>query len=46
MRVAALVPFGNPEASDNWEIYETPVIEVLPLPAGNSTAATLRRRAF
>ncbi|KAF6811570.1 serine endopeptidase (subtilase), partial [Colletotrichum musicola] len=32
MRIAALVPFGNPQASDNWEIYETPVIEVLPLP--------------
>ncbi|KAL0941726.1 serine endopeptidase (subtilase) [Colletotrichum truncatum] len=37
-RVAALKPFGNPKASDNWEIFDTPVIEVLPLP-GNSTAA-------
>lgn len=43
MRIAALVPFGNPQASDNWEIYETPVIEVLPRPGGNSTT-TLRRR--
>ncbi|KAJ5012814.1 Minor extracellular protease vpr [Colletotrichum sp. SAR 10_99] len=43
MRIAALVPFGNPKASDNWEIYETPVIEVLPLPS-NSTAALRHRR--
>ncbi|TDZ30430.1 Minor extracellular protease vpr [Colletotrichum spinosum] len=31
MRVAALVPFGNPEASDNWDVFETPAFEVLPL---------------
>ncbi|GKT51113.1 minor extracellular protease vpr [Colletotrichum spaethianum] len=31
MRFAALVPFGNPEASDNWDIFETPAFEVLPL---------------
>ncbi|KAK1713976.1 serine endopeptidase [Colletotrichum lupini] len=31
MRFAALVPFGNPEASDNWDVYETPAFEVLPL---------------
>ncbi|WYZ35953.1 hypothetical protein EsH8_X_000600 [Colletotrichum jinshuiense] len=31
MRFAALVPFGNPEASDNWDVFETPAFEVLPL---------------
>ncbi|KAI8173579.1 Minor extracellular protease vpr [Colletotrichum sp. SAR 10_75] len=31
MRFAALFPFGNPEASDNWDIFETPAFEVLPL---------------
>ncbi|KAM0327552.1 hypothetical protein ACHAQA_005843 [Verticillium albo-atrum] len=29
MRFAALAPFGNPKASDNWHIWETPEIEVL-----------------
>ncbi|KZL64377.1 minor extracellular protease vpr [Colletotrichum incanum] len=42
-RIAALKPFGNPKASDNWEIYETPVIEVLPLTGGNSTASPRHR---
>lgn len=28
IRFAALKPFGNPQASDNWEIYRTPEIEV------------------
>ncbi|KAK1689083.1 subtilase [Colletotrichum godetiae] len=37
-RIAALKAFGNPKASDNWEIFETPVIEVLPLSGSNSTA--------
>ncbi|KAK1993346.1 subtilase [Colletotrichum falcatum] len=37
-RIAALKPFGNPKASDNWDIFETPEIEVLPLIGGNSTA--------
>jgi hypothetical protein len=32
MRIAALMPFGNPEASDNWEVMSNPVIQVLPLP--------------
>ncbi|EOO01181.1 putative minor extracellular protease vpr protein [Phaeoacremonium minimum UCRPA7] len=31
MRFAALVPFGNPTASDNWDIFETPEFDVLPL---------------
>ncbi|TIC91197.1 Minor extracellular protease vpr [Colletotrichum higginsianum] len=31
MRFAALIPFGNPEASDNWDVFETPAFEVLPL---------------
>ncbi|WYZ37882.1 hypothetical protein EsH8_II_001388 [Colletotrichum jinshuiense] len=42
-RIAALKPFGNAKASDNWDIFETPTFEVLPL-AGNSTA--LRNRAL
>jgi hypothetical protein len=29
MRVAALAPFGNPAASDNWHVWKTPVVEVL-----------------
>ncbi|KAF6809665.1 serine endopeptidase [Colletotrichum musicola] len=33
MRFAALFPFGNPEAADNWDVYETPIFEVLPLKA-------------
>lgn len=28
IRFAALKPYGNPKASDNWEIYRTPEIEV------------------
>lgn len=28
IRFAALKPFGNPLASDNWEVYSTPEIEV------------------
>ncbi|KAH6702718.1 hypothetical protein VD0002_g2522 [Verticillium dahliae] len=31
MRVASLRPFGNRAASDNWDVFETPEIEVLPL---------------
>ncbi|KAL0933784.1 serine endopeptidase [Colletotrichum truncatum] len=31
MRIAALMPFGNPKASDNWDVYETPAIDILPL---------------
>ncbi|KAK1999421.1 serine endopeptidase [Colletotrichum falcatum] len=31
MRFAALVPFGNPKSSDNWDVFETPAFEVLPL---------------
>ncbi|OBR09402.1 Subtilase [Colletotrichum higginsianum IMI 349063] len=42
-RIAALKPFGNPKASDNWEIYETPLIEVLPLTGGSNSTAALRR---
>ncbi|KAH8882151.1 putative minor extracellular protease vpr [Thozetella sp. PMI_491] len=30
-RFAALVPFGTPQHSDNWDIFETPAFEVLPL---------------
>ncbi|OLN85320.1 Minor extracellular protease vpr 5 [Colletotrichum chlorophyti] len=44
MRIAALRPFGSPKASDNWQVYETPVIEVLPLAGGNSS--TLLRKAL
>ncbi|EGY23427.1 serin endopeptidase [Verticillium dahliae VdLs.17] len=31
MRVAALRPFGNPKSADNWDVFKTPKIEVLPL---------------
>ncbi|KAL9949224.1 hypothetical protein D7B24_000443 [Verticillium nonalfalfae] len=31
MRVASLRPFGNRAAADNWDVFETPEIEVLPL---------------
>ncbi|EFX04725.1 subtilisin-like serine protease [Grosmannia clavigera kw1407] len=31
MRIAALSPFGNQTHSDNWDVYKTPTIEVLPL---------------
>ncbi|EON96749.1 putative serin endopeptidase protein [Phaeoacremonium minimum UCRPA7] len=30
MRFAALVPFSDPSHSDNWDIWKTPVITVLP----------------
>ncbi|KAL8294686.1 hypothetical protein RB597_007713 [Gaeumannomyces tritici] len=29
MRIAALLPFGNPRASDNWHVWTTPIIEVV-----------------
>ncbi|KAL9948823.1 hypothetical protein ACHAO5_001375 [Verticillium nonalfalfae] len=29
MRFAALAPFGNPKASDNWHVWDAPEIEVL-----------------
>lgn len=29
MRVAALAPFGNPRAADNWHVWKAPVFEVL-----------------
>ncbi|KAI6354340.1 hypothetical protein MCOR25_008663 [Pyricularia grisea] len=29
MRVAALAPFGNPRAADNWHVWKVPVFEVL-----------------
>ncbi|KAL8415209.1 hypothetical protein RB594_006155 [Gaeumannomyces avenae] len=29
MRIAALLPFGNPRASDNWQVWKTPIIEVV-----------------
>ncbi|KLU92474.1 minor extracellular protease vpr [Magnaporthiopsis poae ATCC 64411] len=29
MRVAVLLPFGNPRASDNWQVWKTPIVEVL-----------------
>lgn len=29
MRVAALLPFGNPYASDNWRVFKTPVFQVV-----------------
>jgi hypothetical protein len=32
MRFAALVPFGTPQNADNWDVYQTPVITVLPKP--------------
>ncbi|KAL0944808.1 serine endopeptidase [Colletotrichum truncatum] len=28
MRFATLKPFGNPKASDNWEVFKTPQIQV------------------
>ncbi|KAL2209685.1 hypothetical protein CC79DRAFT_687361 [Sarocladium strictum] len=28
MRFAALIPFGNPKNSDNWDIWDTPQIEI------------------
>ncbi|CAH0023652.1 unnamed protein product [Clonostachys rhizophaga] len=28
MRFAALVPFGNPFAADNWDVFDTPTFEV------------------
>ncbi|KAG4438387.1 hypothetical protein IFR05_006149 [Cadophora sp. M221] len=31
MRFAALVPFGNPKSSDNWDVFPTPDFEVLQL---------------
>ncbi|EPE06812.1 minor extracellular protease vpr [Ophiostoma piceae UAMH 11346] len=31
MRIAALSPFGNPTHADNWDVFKTPTIEVLPL---------------
>lgn len=31
MRFAALFPFGEPTHSDNWDVFQTPGIEVLPL---------------
>ncbi|KAH8885911.1 subtilase [Thozetella sp. PMI_491] len=31
MRIAALKPFGDPTHADNWDIWDTPQIEVLPL---------------
>jgi hypothetical protein len=30
MRVAALLPFGNRGASDDWDIMELPEIMILP----------------
>lgn len=27
--MAALAPMGNPHASDNWDVWETPLLEVL-----------------
>ncbi|TDZ25539.1 Minor extracellular protease vpr [Colletotrichum orbiculare MAFF 240422] len=45
MRIAALKPFGNPTASDNWQVYQTPEIEVLPSAGGNSSAAVRHRRS-
>lgn len=37
MRFAALKPFGNPYAADNWEVYRTPTFEVTGQPEGNRT---------
>ncbi|KAH7309858.1 subtilisin-like serine protease [Stachybotrys elegans] len=31
MRFAARLPFSNPNNSDNWDIWDTPTIEVLPV---------------
>jgi len=30
MRFAALVPFGIPDRSDNWHVWDTPQITILP----------------
>ncbi|KAH8892393.1 subtilisin-like serine protease [Thozetella sp. PMI_491] len=30
MRFAAQIPFSDPEHSDNWDIWQTPVITILP----------------
>lgn len=29
MRIAALMPFGNPAASDNWHKWQSPVITIV-----------------
>lgn len=31
MRFAALKPFADPQASEGWDVFKTPVFEVLPL---------------
>ncbi|GKT44376.1 uncharacterized protein ColSpa_04557 [Colletotrichum spaethianum] len=28
MRFATLKPFGNPKAADNWDVFQTPQIQV------------------
>jgi len=30
MRFAALLPFGDPTRSDNWDKWDTPIITILP----------------
>ncbi|KAH6695516.1 putative minor extracellular protease vpr [Plectosphaerella plurivora] len=30
MRAAVLLPYGNPEASDNWVVIDTPQVQILP----------------
>lgn len=33
MRVAALLPFGDPQASDNWQVMKNPQVQILPKPS-------------
>ncbi|KAI0106610.1 subtilisin-like protein [Hypoxylon sp. NC0597] len=40
-RIATLRPFGDPQVSYDWDIWETPKVTVLPL---NKTDATVSRR--
>ncbi|KAI6358283.1 hypothetical protein MCOR25_007382 [Pyricularia grisea] len=38
LRLAALVPFGAPENSDNWDVFDAPLLEVLE-PSKNGTSS-------
>lgn len=32
MRIAALVPFGDPHESDDWAVYQVPEIQIMSVP--------------
>ncbi|OTA54818.1 subtilase [Hypoxylon sp. EC38] len=40
-RIATLRPFGDPQVSYDWDIWETPKVTVLPLNKTNATASRL-----